>query len=38
MSRHTQLRAVATRHDKLAVRYQASICVANIFHLGAGPT
>ena len=31
MNRRTQFRAVATRFDKLAVRYQATICVADIF-------
>lgn len=31
MSRRKQFRAVATRFDKLAVRYQATVCVADIF-------
>ena len=31
MNRRKQFRAVATRFDKLAVRYQATICVADIF-------
>jgi transposase len=31
MNRRKQFRAVATRYDKLAVRYQATICVADIF-------
>jgi transposase len=31
MNRRKQFRAVATRLDKLAVRYQATICVADIF-------
>jgi transposase len=31
MGRRTQFRAVATRFDKLAVRYQATVCVADIF-------
>jgi transposase len=31
MNRRTQFRAVATRFDKLAVRYQATIAVADIF-------
>ena len=30
MNRRKQFRAVATRFDKLAVRYQATICVADI--------
>jgi transposase len=38
MNRRKQFRAVATRFDKLAVRYQATICVADIFiWLRAGP-
>jgi hypothetical protein len=31
MNRRKQFRAVATRFDKLAVRYQATITVADIF-------
>ncbi len=31
MNRRKQFRAVATRVDKLAVRYQATITVADIF-------
>ena len=31
MNRRKQFRAVATRFDKLAVGYQATICVADIF-------
>jgi hypothetical protein len=31
MNRRKQFRAVATRFDKLAVRYQATVCVADIF-------
>jgi transposase len=31
MNRRKQFRAVATRFDKLAVRYRATICVADIF-------
>jgi transposase len=31
MNRRKQLRAVATRFDKLAIRYQATVCVADIF-------
>ena len=31
MNRRKQFRAVATRFDKLADRYQATICVADIF-------
>jgi hypothetical protein len=31
MNRRKQFRAVATRFDKLAVRYQATIAVADIF-------
>jgi transposase len=31
MNRRKQFRAVATRYDKLAVRYQATITVADIF-------
>jgi len=31
MNRRRQFRAVATRFDKLAVRYQATIAVADIF-------
>ena len=31
MNRRKQFRAVATRYDKLAVRYQATVCVADIF-------
>jgi transposase len=31
MNRLKQFRAVATRFDKLAVRYQATVCVADIF-------
>jgi transposase len=31
MNRRKQFRTVATRFDKLAVRYQATICVADIF-------
>jgi transposase len=31
MNRRKQFRAVATRYDKLAVRYQATIAVADIF-------
>src|SRR5512132_2202545 len=31
MGRRKQFRAVATRFDKLAVRYQATACVADIF-------
>ena len=31
MNRRKQFRAVATRFDKLAVRYQAAVCVADIF-------
>jgi transposase len=30
MNRRKQFRAVATRFDKLAVRYQATVCVADI--------
>jgi transposase len=30
MNRRKQFRAVATRFDKLADRYQATICVADI--------
>jgi transposase len=31
IGRRKQFRAVATRFDKLAVRYQATVCVADIF-------
>ena len=31
MNRRKQLRAVATRFDKLADRYQATIAIADIF-------
>jgi hypothetical protein len=31
MNRRKQFRAVATRFDKLAVRYQATVCVADNF-------
>jgi transposase len=31
MNRRKQFRAVATRFDKLACRYQATVCVADIF-------
>jgi transposase len=31
MNRRKQFRAVATRFDQLAVRYQATVCVADIF-------
>jgi transposase len=31
MNRRKQFRAVATRFDKLAVRYRATVCVADIF-------
>jgi hypothetical protein len=31
MNRRKQFRAVASRFDKLAVRYQATIAVADIF-------
>jgi transposase len=31
MNRRKQFRAVATRFDKLAVRYQATVCMADIF-------
>jgi transposase len=31
MNRRKQFRAVATRFDKLAVRYQATVTVADIF-------
>jgi hypothetical protein len=31
LNRRKQFRAVATRFDKLAVRYQATVCVADIF-------
>ena len=31
MNRRKQYRAVATRYDKLAARYQATITVADIF-------
>jgi hypothetical protein len=31
MNRRKQFRAVATRFDKLAVRYQATVAVADIF-------
>jgi hypothetical protein len=31
MNRRKQFRAVATRFDRLAVRYQATVCVADIF-------
>jgi transposase len=31
MNRRKQFRAVATRFDKLALRYQATVCVADIF-------
>ena len=31
MNRRKQYRAVATRYDKLAVRYQATITIADIF-------
>jgi hypothetical protein len=31
MNRRKQFRAVATRFDKLADRYQATVCVADIF-------
>ena len=31
MNRRKQFRAVATRVDTLAVRYQAMVCVADIF-------
>ena len=31
MNRRKQFRAVATRYDKLAVRYQAAVTVADIF-------
>ena len=31
MNRRKQFRAVATRFDKLAARYQATVCVADIF-------
>jgi hypothetical protein len=31
VNRHKQFRAVATRFDKLAVRYQATIAVTDIF-------
>jgi len=31
MNRRKQFRAVATRYDKLAVRYQATVAVADIF-------
>jgi transposase len=38
VNRRKQFRAVATRFDKLAVRYQATICVAdNFIWLRAGP-
>jgi transposase len=30
MNRRNQFRAVATRFDKLACRYQATVCVADI--------
>jgi transposase len=36
MNRRKQFRAVATRYDKLAVRYQATIAVADIF-IGYAP-
>jgi len=31
MNRRKQFRAVATRYDKLACRYQATIMIADIF-------
>jgi hypothetical protein len=31
MNRRKQFRAVATRFDKLACRYAATVCVADIF-------
>jgi transposase len=31
MNRRKQFRAVATRYDKLACRYQATVCVADIW-------
>ena len=31
MNRRKQFRAVATRYDKLACRYAATVCVADIF-------
>jgi transposase len=31
MNRHRQFRAVATRFDKLACRYQATVTIADIF-------
>jgi len=31
MNRRKQYRAVATRYDKLGVRYQATVTVADIF-------
>jgi transposase len=31
MNRRKQFRAVAPRFDTLAVRYQAAVCVADIF-------
>jgi hypothetical protein len=31
MNRRKQVGAVATRFDKLAVRYQATVCVADLF-------
>jgi transposase len=31
MNRRKQYRAVATRYDKLAVRYRATVCIADIF-------
>jgi transposase len=38
MNRRKQFRVVATRFDKLAVRYQATVCVADILiWLGARP-
>jgi hypothetical protein len=31
MNRRKQFRAVATRYDRLACRYAATVCVADIF-------
>jgi hypothetical protein len=37
MNRHKQFRAVATRFNKLAVRYQATVCGRHL-HLAARQT
>ena len=36
MNRRKQFRAVATRYDKLACRYRATVQIPDIFHLAAG--